>query len=381
MARWERLIELATRGAQVALLGALGLAMVVDVVVGAQLGHYSVAVTYGALAVAGAVALRRDHLVPASALALLVVLGLSFRDRAGADRQTASLAVVVGMGVLAWAVARRASASAAAVLLPVCVFAVIDQALRPAHAYLAIYLALLGGLGIAAAIGAGGYLRWLDWQRSQAALDARSEERLDIARELHDLVAHYVTGIVVQAQGARAVAEDRPQVAIDALEAIEGAGAEALTAMRRMVGALRSTDDSSMLPPAGLAGLEELVQRTNALGVPARLHADADLLDALPPAVAGSVHRIVQESLTNVRRHSRDATLVDVWITRIDGAVRIVVHDDGADADRPARGAGYGLVGMSERATALGGALRAGPAEGGGWTVEAQVPLAVAARS
>lgn len=379
--RWERLAAVMTRGAQLGLLALLALASVADLLLGAQLDRVSSgallsdAVVFLAVL---AVSLERRALVPATAVALAGALVLSQIERSGPNDRPALVGVLVGIGALTATCARRAPAWALALLIPTSVVAVIDQADRPTHRDVTAYLVLLALAGIGACIAGGGYLRWLDWQRGQAALEARTEERLDLARELHDLVAHYVTGIVVQAQGAQAVADTRPDVAVDALATIERAGADALAAMRRMVGALRDADDGAMAPPAGLAGLHELVERTSALGVPVRLRAAEGVLDELPPAVAGSVHRIVQESLTNARRHARDATLVDVQVTRVAGAVAIRVHDDGVDADRPARGAGYGLVGMQERATALGGSLRAGPDERGGWSVEALVPLAAA---
>jgi signal transduction histidine kinase len=241
-------------------------------------------------------------------------------------------------------------------------------------------LVALCALGFLLALTAGGYLRWLDWQRDQAAATARRDERLDLARELHDLVAHYVTGIVVQAQAAQMVAEQRPEAARAALAGIEQAGAEALRAMRQLVGSLRSPDGAALVEaPAGSTGLDELVAQSNAAGLPARLRLhgvpSAGLSEALPPAVAASVHRIVQESLTNVRRHGVEVTAVDDDLVRYDDRVEIVVRDDGRGAARPVHGGGFGLVGMSERTRALGGSLDAGPLPEGGWQVRARLPL------
>jgi signal transduction histidine kinase len=230
----------------------------------------------------------------------------------------------------------------------------------------------------------GGYLRWLDWQRDVAAATARRDERLDLARELHDLVAHYVTGIVVQAQAAQMVAEQRPEAARSALANIERAGTDALGAMRQMVGSLRAPGGAGVGAgagttaaelPAGSTGLRELVEQSNVAGLPARLGLHGVDPEALPPAVAASVHRIVQESLTNVRRHGVDVTRVDVDLVRHDDRVEIVVRDDGQGAVRPAHGGGFGLVGMAERTTALGGDLDAGPLPEGGWQVRARLPL------
>jgi len=249
-------------------------------------------------------------------------------------------------------------------------------------------------MAFAVAVGVGAYLRWLDVQRIQAASDARRDERLDLARELHDLVAHYVTGIVVQAQAAQVVAEQKPRAAQDALGQIERAGTDALAAMRRMVGSLRSESGQADggvdgtgdgLTPAGSAGLEDLIDEHNRVGVPARLHLHDVDPDALPPAVGASIHRIVLESLTNIRRHGVDVTTVDVVVVRRGGAVDLLVRDDGSEVlRRPGRVGGFGLVGMTERAVALGGTLTAGPvgnadtevgSAGGGWQVRASLPI------
>ncbi|MBA2283391.1 MAG: hypothetical protein H0W25_19455, partial [Acidimicrobiia bacterium] len=126
---------------------------------------------------------------------------------------------------------------------------------------------------------------------------------------------------------------------------------------------------------AGSAGLAELVATSNALGLPVRLRVDDEVLASLPPAVAASTHRIVQESLTNARRHGHDVTAVDVVVDRVDGALQIVVHDDGRPTTRGRGEIGYGLVGMAERSAALGGTFTAGRDERGGWTVVATIPV------
>ena len=232
-------------------------------------------------------------------------------------------------------------------------------------------------------LGAGIYLRALDQRGELAAESARRDERLELARELHDLVAHHVTGIVVQAQAAQVVADRDPTAAGTALVRIEGAGKEALDAMRRLVGSLREADGTEgaapIAPPVGLAGLDDLVAATEGTGLAVRLQVDDAARQGVPTTVAASAHRIVQESLTNARRHAVDATgaLVDV---RLDaGDLLVSITDDGRQPvggprnDRP----GYGLVGMTERAHALGGDLVAGPVAppAHGWSVWARLPL------
>lgn len=224
----------------------------------------------------------------------------------------------------------------------------------------------LNAIGWLAALVTGLCLRLLDLRRQAAAEQVRRDERLVLARELHDLVAHHVTGVVLQAQAARVVRRKHPERLDDSLTGIEQAGTEALAAMRRVVGLLRDTGDAVSAAP-GPEPLGDLVGRF--AGPPVRLQAPAD--PAWSPEVASTVYRIVQESLTNVARHAPRARSVAVTVT--DGAsVTVTVTDDGpAPAQYHRRG--YGLVGMRERVEALGGTLDAGPQEHG-WSVKAVLP-------
>lgn len=366
-----------TRGAEIVLLGFLGFLVVLDFGLASSGGGaigYLVPLS-GAITV-GAVALRRRVLEAATAVAVVssLVVSLFTLDR-GVEP---SLADAGGLLVLTVVVTRLVARPELVLYLGGILLALVGNGARPESD--AVSPVFLFTVLFVLALSFGGYLRWLDLQRAHAAVTARRDERLDLARELHDLVAHYVTGIVVQAQAGQLVAEQRPEAAQDALVRIERAGTDALAAMRRMVGSLRS--DSSRAgtePPAGAAGLEDLVDEHNAAGVPTRLRLDGIDADTLPPAVGAAVHRIVLESLTNVRRHSVDVTSVDVALTRRGDTVEVVVRDDGREAHlRSFRSPGYGLVGMSERAAALGGTLTAGPSpdgRDGGWQVVASLPL------
>lgn len=230
------------------------------------------------------------------------------------------------------------------------------------------------GLGLAVAAGVGLYLRWIDGDRRRDLERVRQDERLAIARELHDVVAHYVTGIVVQAQAAQEVWAHQPAKARDALVQIEAAGGEALGSMRRLVGTLRDGEAGPLAPAATLDDLRSLAARSTAVGLPVRLHLDG--LDELPAEVAPSIHRVVGEAITNAQRHATGATGVDVRLSARDGELTVVVDDDGAAARSPRPGGpGYGLIGMAERTEALGGRFTAGPVDGGGWRIEARLPL------
>ncbi|MET7403794.1 histidine kinase, partial [Dactylosporangium sp. NPDC005572] len=205
-----------------------------------------------------------------------------------------------------------------------------------------------------AAVVAGLLLR----ERDRRRRDAAAAVRLDLARELHDEVAHHVTGIVLQAQAARILARRRPGEVDGALAGIETAGAEALAAMRRVVALLREGED-----------LGDLVSRYG--GPPVRLRLPAGGLRCAP-AVSAVVYRVVQESLTNVTRHAPRARSVSVTVGESPSSVTVTVLDDGP-SPAPAAG-GYGLIGMRERVEALGGELSAGPAPSGGWAVSAVLP-------
>jgi signal transduction histidine kinase len=229
------------------------------------------------------------------------------------------------------------------------------------------------------AIALGGLLRAQDNDRASAVARVRSDERLSLARDLHDSVAHHVTGIVVRAQAAQVVAAQQPDEAIAALAAIEREGAATLTSMRRLVGVLRD-DDAERQPPAGLMQIRDLVARFQAGGPQATLSASPSAAGAeIPDEVCAALHRVVQEALTNVRRHAVRPRTVTVEIDVVDGVLHVRVCDDGQPARTPATNTGgFGLVGLEERVHALGGWLSTGPGTHG-WEVTAALPLAAAA--
>ncbi|WP_323373677.1 sensor histidine kinase [Plantactinospora alkalitolerans] len=231
----------------------------------------------------------------------------------------------------------------------------------------------LNAAGLLAAVAVGLGLRLLDAGRRATADQVRREERLELARELHDVVAHHITGIVIQAQAAQIVARKRPEGVQDSLAGIEAAGSDALAAMRRVVGLLRDTDDAAPANP-GPEQLSELVKRFDGPGRTVRLRRPDDE-PAWPPEVTSTVYRVVQESLTNISRHAPHAHSVTVSIAQDPRAITVEVVDDAppAPARYPHRG-GYGLIGMRERVETLGGTLCAGPRPDVGWSVLATLP-------
>ncbi|WP_243060191.1 sensor histidine kinase [Nocardioides sp. SR21] len=207
----------------------------------------------------------------------------------------------------------------------------------------------------------------IEREAAQQVALAASDERARIAREMHDVVAHGLSTIVVQADGARYAARQDPEVAATALETIAATGRESLTEMRRMLGLLR-TGDAGLRPQPGLADLAGLVVGDD---IDARL---PDPATAVPDGVALTTYRIVQEALTNVRRHAGPGVAVRVDVT-VEDTVTVLVEDDGRGAAAPDDGHGLGLAGMRERVAVHGGTLEAGPRPGGGWCVAARLPL------
>lgn len=213
-------------------------------------------------------------------------------------------------------------------------------------------------------------------RREQAADADRAvqAERTRIARELHDVVAHRVSLMTVQAGAAKTVALDDPQAALQAMEAVEHAGRQALDELRHLLGVLRPTgDEGSLVPQPGLADVPRLVDQFRAAGLDVSLQM-ADLPRGLPTRVDLSGYRIVQESLTNVLKHAGSKARTEVRVSAANGAVDIEVSDRGhAAAGLP--GSGYGIVGMRERALLLGGSLTAGPQIDRGFRVAAHLPV------
>jgi signal transduction histidine kinase len=222
-------------------------------------------------------------------------------------------------------------------------------------------------------------------QRSARAV---AEERLRIAQELHDVVAHSMSVIAVQAGVGAHVLDERPEQAKAALEAISATSRGTLSEMRRLLGVLR--DDSggrSHTPAPGLADLPRLVDDVRAAGVPATLHVEGST-STVHTGVELSAYRVVQEALTNVIKHAGKPTRVDVTVHQLPGSLAVEIIDDGrglaarrngasgvsdVGGTRP-DGSGHGLIGMRERVELWGGELSVGPAPGGGYRVKALLP-------
>ena len=215
----------------------------------------------------------------------------------------------------------------------------------------------------------------LERERDAQAQIAAAAERARIARELHDVIAHNVSVMVVQADGASYALDRSPERARQALAAISSTGRQALDEMRHMLGVLRSADErSGVAPIPGVGQLDELLDQTRASGLAVSFTVEG-VPSPLPSGVALAAYRTVQESLTNVRKHGGPAARAQVLLRYCEDALVLTITDDGRGAAAVSDGAGHGLIGMRERVAVYGGALEAGPRPGGGYQVMARLPL------
>ncbi|GAA1015355.1 two-component sensor histidine kinase [Acrocarpospora pleiomorpha] len=382
----EGFVNWIQRLSEFALLGLLGMILLLETALSVSQGQASAfLIPVGGLTGLVAVLARSRFRVGSMVTLVVVSLVLTLAAAAMDDLPVPGMAeagalMVLTISVLRWVRPLRGAvvlAGAALITLQ------LSAGLRVGGGMPGGVFEVLFFVGWAVGAVTGAYLR-LQQHRREAAVEAvRRSERLDLARELHDLVAHHITGIVVQAQAARAVGEQRPETVLPALDAIATAGGEALTSMRRLVGVLRADEQASRSAGVDLADLRILVERFAAQGPRASFdigHGVTDL--ALPPEVMTTLHRVLQESLTNVRRHAPGAAWVEAALSAPPDLVRLRVRNVGSPGDpRLTRlGGGFGLVGMVERVQALGGQLTAGPTRENGWEVVAEFPAVSASR-
>jgi signal transduction histidine kinase len=236
---------------------------------------------------------------------------------------------------------------------------------------------VVGGYAfIAAVIAAGLAVRFRATAHSRALDQARSIERERFARDLHDTVAHHVTAISISAQAGTAATPSRPNAALEALRMIETEAALTLTELRTIVGTLRGQNDAAELAPTPT--VFDINDLTSAPSDHPQVTVSIDgslseVAPAVSPAVAMALYRIAQESVTNARRHAKHAGIVTIEVKSIDNEVELRVTDDGARVVTN-RQPGFGVVGMTERVSLLGGTLSAGPLPERGWSVVARLP-------
>ncbi|WP_343951568.1 sensor histidine kinase [Nonomuraea longicatena] len=230
---------------------------------------------------------------------------------------------------------------------------------------------------VCSVIAAGAAFRYRTRARTRELDQVKLLEREQLARDLHDTVAHHVSAMAIRAQAGLATAASRPAAAIEALELIEAEAAQALAEMRAMVHVLRRTAPADLAPGRSIADLPQL-ESPGQSGPSVHVEIEGDTA-GLPPSVEAAICRLAQESVTNARRHARHASRVRVRVSADDTSVRLSVSDDG-DPVRPNGTPGYGIIGMIERADLLGGTCVAGPDPGRGWSVTAVLPRTGVAR-
>ena len=322
------------------------------------------------LAVTGALGFRRTQPLAATAFAF-------------------SLATVVTLVRHHFALPEVAPASAAAILLlpyALCRWAPPRQVVVGAAFVVVTWLAsLLSGemVTLEEVVGSavvlilpgtiGAVVRFRDEAQTRAVDHARLLERNQLARELHDSVAHHMTAITLQAQAARAVLRSSPDQAATALSAIEAESKRSLIELRAIVGALR--DDAALAPAAGLAQIRELARSSTRPTVEVAFVGD---LEGLTAVLERALFRLAQEAVTNAIKHARNASTVTLRILGEGADVQLSARDDGEASS--VRGAGFGLIGMAERVALLGGTFEAGPLPARGWRVHAVLPRAGVAR-
>ena len=250
------------------------------------------------------------------------------------------------------------------------------------HAFVLVLLGAAWAMGLAvgrrttAVTVLQGHNLELEQQRREAADRGAAEERARIAREMHDIVAHRVSMMVVQTQAADALLDERPEAARQAIQAVEETGREALAELRALLGLLRSQAPAAApgtrTPQPGLGEITELVEASRTAGLPVELHSHGNAVP-VPPAVAMAAYRIVQEAITNVVKHAGSAPTTVTLHFRGD-ALDITVADAGTSSGVDGT-PGYGLAGMKERVAFVGGSMSFGRRTAGGYSVRATLPI------
>lgn len=348
-----------------ALAGVLLAGAVIEAVVRSDPGSFVVAVLLLPLLV-----VRREKPLFAVAGAFGVAAVAAFVLGREAD-----LNVLVFMVLFPFALFRWGSGREAAIGLAVMYGKV---GLSAALGYVGAGEAVAGWAVLGAACAVGAAARYRARARAREFEQVKLLERERLARDLHDTVAHHVSAMAIRAQAGLATAASRPEAATEALRLIESEASRALAEMRTMVRALRGNDSAELAPSPTVTDIALLASRGRP-GPEVGVRIDGDVA-ALPASVGTALYRLAQESVTNARRHARNASRIDVLVTVGDAEARLLVSDDGDTGATRSPAAGHGLIGMRERADLLGGSCEAGPGQDRGWTVAAVLPLAGAGR-
>lgn len=338
----------------------------------------------GAIAIsfvlAAAVLWRRTEPLKTTIVAFSAIIALDYVSWFFADHTleyyTAAMVLIVPYALFRWGSGREAMIGSGVMLVAFVHFNFVDWT---------GFGDAIGGLFVMLFPAAlGDIVRNQHRSRAQALEKVKMSEREQLARELHDTVAHHVSAIAIQAQAGRAVFTADPDAAMRALTTIEEEASRTLVEMRTMVTALRTSDHAEFAPQAAFDDIERLARVATAspsTTLPITVERSGDL-DMIEPSIDRALFRLAQESITNATRHARRATAVNVHLHGDAEEIRLTVTDDGDPRPFDATTHnGFGLVGMTERAHLLGGTLVAGPRPGRGWSVDAVLPRSARARS
>jgi signal transduction histidine kinase len=297
----------------------------------------------------------------ATSVAPLVLGGGSFQ------MYTMVYMLVLPYALFRWGSGREAAIGFAIMFVAVCLSMLSERT---------IFSDVVGGFAVLFATTAlGGAFRYRTGARMRALDQVKLLEREQLARDLHDTVAHHVSAMAIRAQAGLATSATHPNAATDALRVIAAEASRTLAEMRVMVRVLRRNQPAELEPSRRIADLEQLASDAR-VGPSVDVKISGDLDDS-DPSVGAAIYRIAQESITNARRHARNATRIEVRVAADDTSVHLTVTDDGdAGSVHSAGSPGYGLIGMTERADLLGGTCEAGQNPDGGWTVTAVLPRA-----
>ncbi|MBD3941248.1 sensor histidine kinase [Microbacterium sp. NEAU-LLC] len=325
---------------------------------------------------------RRTHPLLMLTIAFLVATTVGLATGGDPQLFTTAYFLVLLYALFRWASGRAVLVGGALVVLGTA-FSLTSSDTTPGD--------VAGGIAVVVATGSlGAALRWRARVRARDLEQARLAERVQLARDLHDTVAHHVSAIAVQAQAGTVAAAKDPSATAQVLRTIEAEATQTLREMRAMVGVLRA-DAAPLAPTPSLAQLDALARTDGVPEIEVRVEGDAD---AVPAPVAATVFHLAQEAVTNARRHARGVRRIEVDVRVGADGVRLTVDDDGRGSDGSRRSeapgaapaapgtgaveasitAGYGIRGMQERADLLGGRCEAGPRPDGGWRVVVSLP-------
>ncbi|MBL8949371.1 MAG: sensor histidine kinase [Myxococcaceae bacterium] len=345
------------RKLDIALVGTCAVAVVLEVLLQPELPHRPAVLALG-LSFAGALWFRRTHPLGATVTAFSLATVATVLGFADAGPYTGIFILVLPYSLCRWSSARDVAIGTAfiAVAYGASVWRSADAGLDDVIGGVVVML-FPGAVGVA--------VRFRAAAEARAVEQAKLVERAQLARELHDSVAHHLTAIMLQAQGAQA----RPDAAATALSAIVSESRQTLAELRSIVGALRDDEAAALVPAGGIADIAAFAR--DAGDTPAVVVELKGDLEGVAAAVERAIYRLAQEAITNAMRHAKNATRIDVRVSAEADVIQLTATDDGQTPSR--RNAGFGLVGMAERAALLGGTFEAGPGTTG-WRLSAVLP-------